>query len=246
MKTYLVGGAVRDRFLGIKSKDVDFAVEASSYEEMRNEILKQGAKIYLERPEFGSLRANHPVYGAADFTLCRKDGFYSDNRHPDSIEPGTLYDDLSRRDFTVNAMAVDKTLGKYGNPIGTNYGQLIDYFGGESDLLNRTLRCVGSAEERLMEDPLRALRAIRFMVTKGLVPDRSLDKVLKTSRDVWSGLMDLPADRIREELDNMFRNSSTYIVLKRISMYHEIELVIFSKVALRPTLAQDYLNGDSI
>ncbi len=102
VKIYLVGGSIRDQLLGLKSKDLDYAVEAGSYEEMRDYI-KENGKIFLETPEYLTIRAHLKNGEPADFVLCRKDGEYSDGRRPDKVTPGTLYDDLARRDFTVNA-----------------------------------------------------------------------------------------------------------------------------------------------
>src|SRR6187431_1537064 len=102
---YLVGGYVRDEILGVQSKDIDFAVEAKSYDAMKEDILRRGMTIFQERPQFFAIRARHPQMGGVDFTLCRKDGFYSDYRHPDDVRIGDIYDDLARRDFTVNAIA---------------------------------------------------------------------------------------------------------------------------------------------
>ena len=78
VRVFKVGGAVRDQFLNRPNKDVDFAVEAESYDVMRNYILENGGKIYLETPEFLTIRGRMPDLGDADFVLCRKDGKYSD------------------------------------------------------------------------------------------------------------------------------------------------------------------------
>ena len=155
-KFYEVGGAVRDEILNLPTNDLDYAVEAESYEAMREAVLERGGEIFLESPEYLTIRAKVPGIGPADFVLCRKDGAYSDGRHPDRVEPGTLLDDLARRDFTMNAMAVDIENGK-----------LYDPHDGRKDMEAETIRCVGVAEERFEEDALRILRAIRFAITKG-------------------------------------------------------------------------------
>ena len=110
MHIYQVGGSLRDECLGRPCKDFDFSVEAPSYEAMREHLVQDGYTIFLEKPEYLTIRARFPKGHpqervCADFVLCRKDGFYSDGRRPDTVEPGTIYDDLARRDFTMNAMA---------------------------------------------------------------------------------------------------------------------------------------------
>jgi tRNA nucleotidyltransferase (CCA-adding enzyme) len=195
MKFYEVGGAVRDAMLGLKSKDIDIAVEASSYDEMLEWVTKNTSKIFLEKREFFTIRALDKGE-VKDFVLCRKDGKYSDSRRPDEVSVGTIFDDLQRRDFTVNAMAID-----------LDSKTLYDPFGGREDLQKKLLRCVGSAEERISEDSLRLIRAIRFCVTKGFHLDGELCGVLD-SYYFWLQVGKLPNDRIRDELMKCFRHST--------------------------------------
>jgi tRNA nucleotidyltransferase/poly(A) polymerase len=202
-----VGGAVRDGLLGIHSKDRDFVVvdrEATvlstveeSFAALEGFLEAEGFKVFLSKPEFVTIRAKFPAGHMhagldADFVLARKEGPYSDGRHPDWVAPGTLSDDLARRDFTVNAIASD------------GRGRFVDPFGGKADLARMLLRCVGSAEERLHEDALRALRAIRFRVTKGFEWDRDLTDALGST---WLPplLASVSAERRREELERCFR-----------------------------------------
>lgn len=195
MKYYLVGGYVRDELLGIKSKDIDFAVEAYSYEEMKEDILVKGYKIFQERPQYFSIRGWHPDYGGVDFTLCRKDGFYSDSRRPDTVEIGTIYDDLARRDFTINAIAK------------TEDGGYIDPYYGRVDLENKLLLTVGDPYDRFTEDPLRILRAVRFHITKGFKIAGSIDKFFYDPRLI-NKIETLPVERIYEELKKCFEHDT--------------------------------------
>lgn len=195
---FLVGGFVRDQLLGVPSKDVDFAVEAPSFDAMVDGLVGEGFEVFLSSPEYFTARARFPEGTTgeyekltADFVLCRKDGAYSDGRRPDSVEPGTLFDDLARRDFTVNAMARAED------------GSLVDPFSGQEDLAARVLRCVGSADERIAEDYLRALRAVRFSITKGFGFEPRLLEILAT-REVAEGLSEVSVERRREELFKAF------------------------------------------
>ena len=107
-----VGGCVRDSLLGRNTKDIDFTVVAPSFGAMRQHLLNEGFTIHVENPEFQTIRCGVPEGHVlrkrtkdADFVWARHEGPYSDGRHPDWVEPGTLLDDLERRDFTVNAIA---------------------------------------------------------------------------------------------------------------------------------------------
>lgn len=197
MKAFEVGGCVRDELLGVPSKDIDFAVEAESFEAMESEIKAAGLRVVLSTPEFFTVRAVGEFRGhkgGLDFVLCRKDGPTADGRRPEFVEPGTLLDDLARRDFTVNAMAKAAD------------GSLVDPFGGQSDLATKTLRFVGKASERLAEDSLRALRALRFSVTKGFSLAHSTRVALDTM-DV-STLAAVSVERRREEMLKMFQHDT--------------------------------------
>lgn len=221
---YTVGGFVRDEILGVKSKDIDFAVEANSYEEMKEDILQKGMVIFQERPEYFAIRARHPTLGGADFTLCRKDGFYSDNRRPDSVEIGTIYDDLARRDFTINAIAK------------TEDGEYIDPHQGIIDINRRLLRCVGDTEDRFSEDPLRMLRAIRFHIVRGFNLTQEIDYLLRHSKFIR--LLDtVPVERKYEELKKCFEYD-TLETLEFLSdrPYLQIHLFENARLGLEPVI----------
>lgn len=197
-----VGGCVRDALLGVTSKDVDFAVVAPSFAAMSDRLVADGFKLHLVAPEFATIRAGVPDGHVlrertkdADFVLCRVDGPSSDGRRPDFVRPGTLLDDLARRDFTVNAIArgVD--------------GVLVDPFGGAADLADRRLRFVGDAAARITEDGLRVVRGLRFMVTKGLVP--TVDTWDALNSDLAARMLgSVSTERIRDELDRMFAHDT--------------------------------------
>lgn len=222
MKYYIVGGYVRDKLLGIQSKDVDLAVEANSYESMKQDLLNSGVKIFLETPEYFTIRGTHKDLGAVDYVLCRKDGNYSDGRHPDSVNIGTIYDDLSRRDFTINAIALDQSTQEY-----------LDPHEGRVDLMRKLIRAVGDPDKRFEEDHLRILRALRFSIKYKFTIDPNTYDAMRYHA---AGVLNLPADRIRDELYKMF----SYDTIKTIYMLEELKLLsIFdksnSKLWLMPT-----------
>ena len=210
VKLFEVGGCVRDGLLGLKSKDVDFAVEAPSFEVMEEHIAGMGLKIFLSKPEFLTIRAGVPKghwlrerCSDADFVLCRKDGPSTDGRRPDFVEPGTIFDDLARRDFTVNAIARDPVTG-----------ELIDPHDGADDLRMRLLRFVGDGEQRIKEDGLRILRGVRFSLTKGLAID---EPWLFNSELTGQQLLGVATERIRDELNKMlaFDTRRTLVILEQ-------------------------------
>lgn len=227
IKCYQVGGSVRDALLGIRSKDIDFAIEAPDYPTMLRWIQSQG-KVYLEQPEFWTVRAHLPGKPPADFVLCRKDGQYSDGRRPDSVSVGTLYDDLARRDFTVNAIAYDEETDSY-----------IDPHDGRKDLERRLLRCVGNPRDRFMEDALRMLRAIRFAITKEFALDKTVMACLCDLSLAERLHENVSEERRREELHKCFAHN-TPMTLYYLESYPAIQNACFGrncKLWLMPTLA---------
>lgn len=203
-----VGGAVRDSLMGLSSKDVDFSVvaqpglfndAASAFAALEAHLTEQGFRVFESRAEFLTIRAQvaagHPLQErtkVADFVLARKDGPYSDGRRPDWVKPGTLHDDLSRRDFSSGAIA--KCID----------GTLIDPFNGVQDIQDRKLRFVGNAQERVAEDGLRILRGVRFEITKGFKMDDEAWQVCVSPFGAEM-LSKVSAERVREELNKMFR-----------------------------------------
>lgn len=225
IKFYQVGGSVRDELLGLKSKDIDYAVEAPSFDAMKEAVLGAGGEIFLEKPEYLTIRARVGDV-TADYVLCRKDGFYYDGRHPDTVTPGTIYDDLARRDFTVNAMAKDGDI-------------ILDPHGGMKDIRGRIIRTVGKAEDRFSEDGLRMLRALRFSITKDMSLDGEIVRALSNPGFYEAKLKGISIERVREEFDKMFR-FSTYWTLIRLDMYRNFRNYLFGKLYdtlwLKPTL----------
>jgi tRNA nucleotidyltransferase/poly(A) polymerase len=235
-----VGGAVRDKFLGVDSKDVDFVAVPENADTFLNadaafmflctHLKEQGFKVFLETPEFFTVRAQvpdgHPLKertNVADFVLARKDGPSSDGRHPDFVLPGTLMDDLQRRDFTVNAMAILN-------------GELVDPFGGQIDLEARMLRFVGDPTQRIAEDGLRVMRALRFFVTKGFNMDADTWDAIN-SDFAAEMLTKVSVERIRKELEKMFFTNTLCSLKVLDELNTEVRKAIFRDgLRLMPTL----------
>lgn len=184
-QAYVVGGCVRDSLLGYTPKDWDVCTSATP-EEMK--LAFAGLRVVETGLQHGTLTVviDRVPY---EVTTFRVDGTYTDHRHPDSVTfVRDVRDDLSRRDFTVNAMAYSPETG------------LVDAFGGQEDLRRRLIRCVGEPAARFQEDALRILRALRFASVYGFALD---DGTARAIRMLYPTLQDVAAERIRVELDKL-------------------------------------------
>lgn len=183
-EAYLVGGCVRDLMLGNEPKDWDVATNA------KPEQVQDLFEDHVYENTFGTVGvktdSEDPRVRVVEVTSYRIEGKYSDKRHPDEIKfAKTIEEDLSRRDFTVNAMAM------------TLRGEIIDPFGGQKDLKARVIRTVGKPEERFSEDALRLMRAVRFAVEL----DFEIEPGTRRAAEKLSRSLDhIAKERVRDEL----------------------------------------------
>lgn len=179
-QAYLVGGAIRDALLGRTPHDWDIATDA------RPEVVSAlFPRVVLTGEKHGTVTVVHEG-GSYEVTTFRGDGEYSDGRRPDSVKyVRTIEEDLSRRDFTMNAIAYD--------PIN---GRLVDPFGGSYDIEHAWIRCVGDPIKRFQEDGLRSLRACRFAATLGFVVHLETEEAI--SRSLYT-LYRVAQERVRDE-----------------------------------------------
>lgn len=204
LSAYVVGGCVRDSILGQEPDDWDITTSATP--DQMKEVFKD-FRIIETGIQYGTLiiHLNGKNY---EITTYRRDGIYSNNRHPDFVEFTTsLEDDLSRRDFTINSLAYD--------PITT---ELIDPFNGKEDLHNGLIKCVGVASERFKEDALRMLRAIRFKCQKNFIIDYLTEIALIDNAQL---INNISAERIKIELDKILLSDSPDVgfkILNRIGI----------------------------
>lgn len=222
IKMYLVGGYNRDRILGVESKDIDYAIECDSYETMKAYIVNElKYTIVYEKPEFLTIKAKL-THSIVDFVLCRKEGIYHDNRHPSLTEPGTIYDDLSRRDFTMNSIAIN-----------TKTNEIIDPYNGQQHIREKRIECVGEAKERFSEDALRLLRAVRFHITLGFSMSDTICECLH-DESLIKKLESISLERIAQEIskcmeNNMLSTMNCFIVYPKlfafINKYLQFKLV---------------------
>ena len=179
---YMVGGCVRDALLSREPHDWDVTTSALPDEMLRVFEAFRTIPTGIRHGTVSVLIDGMTV----EVTTFRSDGIYSDGRHPDQVTFATdLEEDLSRRDFTVNAMAYNETEG------------FIDLFGGRDDLAARRIRAVGDPVTRFSEDALRLLRAVRFSAQLGFSVEQN---TLAAIRECRAGLSRISAERIRDEL----------------------------------------------
>jgi tRNA nucleotidyltransferase (CCA-adding enzyme) len=183
-EAYLVGGCVRDMIMGKTPYDYDVTTSATP-----EEIISVFPKTFYENT-FGTVGVviNHESEEeqVVEVTPFRTESTYSDKRHPDNVSYSKkIEDDLKRRDFTVNALAYR-----------VSTGELVDLFGGLKDIETKTLKAVGSPEERFEEDALRIIRAVRFSASLGFHVEQNTQEAIKK---MAAGLEAISNERIRDE-----------------------------------------------
>lgn len=185
-EAYAVGGCIRDALLGREPHDWDVCTSALPEETM---ACFSGYPIHTVGIQHGTVLVMIDQEGF-EITTYRSDGDYSDHRHPDGVTfVRSLREDLARRDFTINAMAYEPSVG------------LQDFFGGEADLKNGLIRCVGDPEQRFEEDGLRILRALRFSARFGFPIEGKTGTAIRKKAQL---LEYIAAERIFSELKGFF------------------------------------------
>lgn len=186
-EAYVVGGCVRDMLLDRSINDWDITTSAkpekveSLFEKTVPTGIAHGTVTVLESQT------------KAEVTTFRTDGEYKDHRHPEQVQfVASLEEDLSRRDFTVNAMAMDQQ------------GLIVDLFGGREDLERKLIRCVGDAVTRFTEDALRMFRAYRFCAQLGFSLDPQIERAVQSCRTLSEKLS---VERIRDEVEKILLSS---------------------------------------
>ena len=208
-KLFKVGGCVRDGFLGIDSKDIDFTFVLDNLEQtveqgfldMEKWMTDRGFQIFLSTPDMFTIRGKFPKGDVneglvADFVMARKEiGYIEGTRRP-KLALGTLEDDLIRRDFTLNAMAIAED------------GTLIDLFDGLTDLRRGVLTTPLPAKITMMDDPLRILRALRFTITKDFTMSEEIWEAMKQPNILKKLEQTVSGERIREEIMKMMKHDT--------------------------------------
>lgn len=201
VKVYLVGGAVREQLLNDASSrtpDLDYLVEGIDFQDLPNFLKSINKEILHIHKNFLVIKAKDKSTGQIeDYCVCRKD-VYTDKSTLPEITQGSIYDDLNRRDFTMNAIAYNKETGEYFDP-----------HGGIEDIKNKIIRCVGNPIERFTEDCVRIIRCFRFHLRYGFEIHKSIWETIDNHRNTLiEAFLVIPRDRIINELNRMFEVDS--------------------------------------
>ena len=210
---YIVGGYVRDMLLGIESHDIDITTNATPME--LKEIFQQEELINTGYGSVKLIYKNNPF----EITTFRKEDNYLDNRHPSSITyVDDLTEDVLRRDFTINALCIDKD------------DNLIDLINGQEDLNNHILKTIVDSNQSFSSDALRILRAIRFASLFDLQISNDINEAIKCNKHL---LKNVSANRRKVELDKIFGSGKAKEGIELIIQYDlsdVLELTNISRV----------------
>ncbi len=217
---YVVGGYVRDLMLGRPSKDVDFLTVGSGIEVAREVARKMRGSHLSVFKNFGTAQVKGRDI-ELEFVGARKESYNRDSRKP-IVEDGTLSDDISRRDFTVNAMALCVNAGRFG--------ELVDMYGGEADLAARVIRTPLDPDITFSDDPLRMMRAVRFATQLGfeIVPE-TFDAIRRNAQRISI----ISRERVMDELMKIMRSAKPsvgWVLLLRTGL---LKLIFPELFALR-------------
>ena len=218
---FAVGGCVRDSISGHTVNDWDFTTNATPDEIQR--CFCDYTTVDVGK-RFGTICV--VVDGENyEITTYRTDGEYLDSRHPESVKfSKNLIDDLSRRDFTINALAYNDRVG------------VVDEYGGLSDLQYGVIRCIGDADTRFSEDALRILRALRFASTYGYsIESKTAQSIIKNK----DNLSVVSSERIIKELSRLLCGDSVDFILRR---YKEVIAVIIPEISVMFNFDQNSLH----
>lgn len=222
-QAYLVGGAVRDICLKKKPSDWDIATNATP-----QDVMKMFKFVIPTGFEHGTVTV-HFNKTEIEVTTFRTESGYSDARHPDKINyAATIEEDLARRDFTMNAIAVNLKNGK-----------IVDPYGGQKDIKKRLIRTVGNAHERFMEDGLRPIRALRFASKLGFaIEEKTYQEI--SQKDVQNKITSISIERFRDEFEKMMLSKKPSVALKLMEETGILNLFIPEFSKCRGCIQSDY------
>lgn len=207
---YLVGGAVRDIIMGVEPKDYDFCTELEPHQ-IEHLVKESGRRAYLTGKRFGTIGCK--IDGQMiEITTFRTEKYTQGNRKPEVEYVNSITEDLSRRDFTINAMAI--RLDNY---------KLIDPFNGEADLKLGCINAVGNPKIRFKEDPLRMLRAIRLSAQHGFYIEE------QTFKKIQSGaiqILNISKERWVQELDKLLQGEHVGLGLFKLWQSNLLKFMI--------------------
>lgn len=213
-EAYLIGGCVRDLFLGLKPKDWDVTTSATP-----EQIISLFPETFYEN-DFGTVGVVSdgevdPTVKVVEVTPYRLETTYSDGRHPDKVHfASDLKDDLKRRDFTINAIALRQKNKEV---------EVVDLFEGKKDMQKGIIRTVGDAEERFQEDGLRILRAVRLAAELDFKVEADTEKAIVKQAHL---LKNISAERIRDEITRIIMSDRPMFGFELAQKLHVLRHII--------------------
>jgi tRNA nucleotidyltransferase (CCA-adding enzyme) len=203
ISAYIVGGPVRDALLSVKNHDLDFVVEGDAirFAGCLNSGLRGSLNIHKT---FGTATISFED-GRIDIVTAREETYKRPAAYPD-VKPATIKEDLFRRDFTINAMAISVN--------SKNFGELVDLYGGRNDLKKKVIRIMH--DKSFIDDPTRIFRAVRFSVRFGFRIDPRTRKLIKDA--VSQGLVgEVNRGRVKKEIEILLKEKKPVKCLKALS-----------------------------
>ncbi len=202
---YIVGGAVRDLLMKREVSDWDFTTDAQS-----EEILKLFPEGFYDN-KFGTVGLETKL-GIFEITTMRKEGIYKDYRHPTQVGwTNKIEEDLARRDFTINALAL------------TTNNQIVDPFEGQTDIKNKIIKTVGDPSQRFKEDALRLMRAIRIATQIKFEIDA---KTLQAVKENAHLIKEIANERIRDELFKILSSDDPYEGIVKLKESELLQIIL--------------------
>ena len=212
IKTYLVGGFVRDIFLKRKSKDIDVVVVGNGIDFAQGISKKINKKLQVFK-NFGTAMLKTKNY-EVEFVGARKESYFKNSRNP-KVEQGTLEEDLSRRDFTINSLAI--SLNK------NNFGEIIDLFNGKNDINKKLIRTPLDPRITFHDDPLRMFRAARFASQLNFkIEKENLDFIFKEKDRIDI----ISKERINEELNKILMSNKPSVGFTLLKQSGLLEIIL--------------------
>jgi len=218
-EAYVVGGYVRNKILGITSRDVDICTNALPKDIIKIFNLKKDTKN-----NYGSVNIVTKKYNI-DITTYRKESTYIDHKPIDLEFVVNIEEDLNRRDFTINSILL------------TSNNKIIDKYNGVNDLNNKILKCIGNTKTKLKTDPLRILRGIRFSVVYNLEIDKEIINFIKSNKEL---IKNISYFRKKEELDKIFTSKNK---LKGLKLLKELKLLDVLEIKYDNIIDVNDING---
>jgi tRNA nucleotidyltransferase (CCA-adding enzyme) len=219
---YLVGGVVRDLFLGVKNLDIDISIEGEGIEFAR-EIARQLTGWVKAETRFGTAIVTFRGLPKVDVATCRQEYYHYPGALPEVIN-SYIKNDLYRRDFTINAMAVKLNPAKKG--------ELVDFFGGRSDLKKGIVRSLH--DKSFLDDPTRIFRAVRFAIRYNFRIETHTENLIKEAaeRTIFN---EITIERIKDELVHIFNEEFVQQAIKKMAEFSELKF-IHPEIKLNPEM----------